>query len=146
MVTLGGDLQVQCFGIFNYRSYLKLLISLSSMLKLLSVRLPRMNVFLHVLLCTCSGLVACSVKSSESTFGFVNVFGSFVYTVFMKYTEAFHLSPHELFLFHQITVMDEKWTVFRRYSRFREMHKSLKFKYPEVRQFDPHLQLFTCSP
>lgn len=34
---------------------------------------------------------------------------------------------------HQITVMDDVWTVFRRYSRFREMHKSLKSKYPEVR-------------
>lgn len=32
----------------------------------------------------------------------------------------------------QVTVMDETWTVFRRYSRFREMHKSLKSKYPEV--------------
>lgn len=32
----------------------------------------------------------------------------------------------------QITVLDETWTVFRRYSRFREMHKSLKLKYPEV--------------
>lgn len=37
--------------------------------------------------------------------------------------------------FLQITVMDEMWTVFRRYSRFREMHKSLKLKYPEVRGF-----------
>uniref|UniRef100_A0A671SAF6 Kinesin-like protein KIF16B n=1 Tax=Sinocyclocheilus anshuiensis TaxID=1608454 RepID=A0A671SAF6_9TELE len=33
----------------------------------------------------------------------------------------------------KITVLDETWTVFRRYSRFREMHKSLKPKYPEVR-------------
>lgn len=24
------------------------------------------------------------------------------------------------------------WTVFRRYSRFRDMHRSLKLKYPEV--------------
>ncbi|XP_047434153.1 kinesin-like protein KIF16B [Mugil cephalus] len=32
----------------------------------------------------------------------------------------------------KITVMDETWTVFRRYSRFREMHKSLKLKYPEL--------------
>uniref|UniRef100_A0A8B9HTP0 Kinesin family member 16B n=1 Tax=Astyanax mexicanus TaxID=7994 RepID=A0A8B9HTP0_ASTMX len=32
----------------------------------------------------------------------------------------------------KITVLDETWTVFRRYSRFREMHKSLKMKYPEV--------------
>ncbi|KAF7689340.1 kinesin-like protein KIF16B isoform X1 [Silurus meridionalis] len=32
----------------------------------------------------------------------------------------------------KITVLDETWTVFRRYSRFREMHKSLKIKYPEL--------------
>ncbi|NXT34046.1 KI16B protein, partial [Pelecanoides urinatrix] len=32
----------------------------------------------------------------------------------------------------KITVLDETWTVFRRYSRFREMHKTLKLKYPEV--------------
>ncbi|XP_010076252.1 PREDICTED: kinesin-like protein KIF16B, partial [Pterocles gutturalis] len=31
----------------------------------------------------------------------------------------------------KITVLDETWTVFRRYSRFREMHKTLKMKYPE---------------
>ncbi|NWR69987.1 KI16B protein, partial [Centropus unirufus] len=32
----------------------------------------------------------------------------------------------------KITVLDETWTVFRRYSRFREMHKTLKLKYPEL--------------
>ncbi|CAL8270864.1 unnamed protein product [Gadus morhua 'NCC'] len=32
----------------------------------------------------------------------------------------------------KISVGDETWTVFRRYSRFREMHRSLKMKYPEV--------------
>ncbi|XP_075269628.1 kinesin-like protein KIF16B isoform X2 [Opisthocomus hoazin] len=32
----------------------------------------------------------------------------------------------------KITVLDETWTVFRRYSRFREMHKTLKLKYPEA--------------
>ncbi|KAM9455190.1 kinesin-like protein KIF16B isoform 3-T3 [Clarias gariepinus] len=32
----------------------------------------------------------------------------------------------------KITVLDETWTVFRRYSRFREMHKFLKVKYPEL--------------
>uniref|UniRef100_A0A4W4GKQ1 Kinesin motor domain-containing protein n=1 Tax=Electrophorus electricus TaxID=8005 RepID=A0A4W4GKQ1_ELEEL len=39
----------------------------------------------------------------------------------------------------KITVLDETWTVFRRYSRFREMHKSLKMKYPElaVLEFPP---------
>ncbi|XP_053140511.1 kinesin-like protein KIF16B isoform X3 [Hemicordylus capensis] len=31
----------------------------------------------------------------------------------------------------KITVLDETWTVFRRYSRFREMHQTLKLKYPE---------------
>ncbi|XP_063104736.1 kinesin-like protein KIF16B isoform X10 [Cavia porcellus] len=31
----------------------------------------------------------------------------------------------------KITVLDETWTVFRRYSRFREMHKTLKLKYAE---------------
>ncbi|KAM6086732.1 kinesin-like protein KIF16B isoform 4-T4 [Theristicus caerulescens] len=31
----------------------------------------------------------------------------------------------------KITVLEETWTVFRRYSRFREMHKTLKLKYPE---------------
>ncbi|XP_064331971.1 kinesin-like protein KIF16B isoform X9 [Camelus dromedarius] len=35
----------------------------------------------------------------------------------------------------KITVLDETWTVFRRYSRFREMHKTLKLKYAEI----PHL-------
>lgn len=33
--------------------------------------------------------------------------------------------------------MDEKWTVFRRYSRFLEMHRGLKLKYPEVRDASP---------
>ncbi|OXB63744.1 hypothetical protein ASZ78_003141 [Callipepla squamata] len=32
----------------------------------------------------------------------------------------------------KMTVLDETWTVFRRYSRFREMHRTLKLKYPEV--------------
>uniref|UniRef100_A0A673G8T3 Kinesin-like protein KIF16B n=1 Tax=Sinocyclocheilus rhinocerous TaxID=307959 RepID=A0A673G8T3_9TELE len=36
----------------------------------------------------------------------------------------------------KITVLDETWTVFRRYSRFREMHKSLKLKYPELAALD----------
>ncbi|XP_028297906.1 kinesin-like protein KIF16B isoform X2 [Gouania willdenowi] len=35
----------------------------------------------------------------------------------------------------KINVGDETWTVFRRYSRFREMHHSLKSKYPEVSSF-----------
>ncbi|XP_052506563.1 kinesin-like protein KIF16B isoform X2 [Budorcas taxicolor] len=32
----------------------------------------------------------------------------------------------------KITVLDETWTVFRRYSRFREMHKTLKLKHAEL--------------
>ncbi|XP_073670449.1 kinesin-like protein KIF16B isoform X2 [Paramisgurnus dabryanus] len=36
----------------------------------------------------------------------------------------------------KITVLEETWTVFRRYSRFREMHKSLKSKYPELASLD----------
>ncbi|XP_029009279.1 kinesin-like protein KIF16B isoform X3 [Betta splendens] len=43
----------------------------------------------------------------------------------------------------KITVMDETWTVFRRYSRFREMHKNLKLKYPELAALDfPPKKLF----
>ncbi|KAM6940418.1 kinesin-like protein KIF16B [Xenentodon cancila] len=43
----------------------------------------------------------------------------------------------------KITVMEETWTVFRRYSRFREMHKSLKFKYPELAALEfPPKKLF----
>uniref|UniRef100_A0A7N8Y4W9 Kinesin-like protein KIF16B n=1 Tax=Mastacembelus armatus TaxID=205130 RepID=A0A7N8Y4W9_9TELE len=43
----------------------------------------------------------------------------------------------------KITVMDETWTVFRRYSRFREMHKSLKLKYPELAALEfPPKKLF----
>uniref|UniRef100_A0A674DZB7 Kinesin-like protein KIF16B n=1 Tax=Salmo trutta TaxID=8032 RepID=A0A674DZB7_SALTR len=42
-----------------------------------------------------------------------------------------------------ITVMDETWTVFRRYSRFREMHKTLKMKYPELAALEfPPKKLF----
>ncbi|KAA0722012.1 Kinesin-like protein KIF16B [Triplophysa tibetana] len=36
----------------------------------------------------------------------------------------------------KITVLEESWTVFRRYSRFREMHKCLKLKYPELAALD----------
>uniref|UniRef100_A0A8D0D842 Kinesin-like protein KIF16B n=1 Tax=Sander lucioperca TaxID=283035 RepID=A0A8D0D842_SANLU len=43
----------------------------------------------------------------------------------------------------KITVMDEMWTVFRRYSRFLEMHKSLKLKYPELAALEfPPKKLF----
>ncbi|XP_055761891.1 kinesin-like protein KIF16B [Salvelinus fontinalis] len=39
--------------------------------------------------------------------------------------------------------MDETWTVFRRYSRFREMHKTLKMKYPELAALEfPPKKLF----
>ncbi|KAM4595153.1 kinesin-like protein KIF16B isoform 2-T2 [Fundulus diaphanus] len=43
----------------------------------------------------------------------------------------------------KICVMDETWTVFRRYSRFREMHKSLRGKYPELAALEfPPKKLF----
>ncbi|XP_075319385.1 kinesin-like protein KIF16B isoform X4 [Odontesthes bonariensis] len=43
----------------------------------------------------------------------------------------------------KISVNDETWTVFRRYSRFREMHKSLKLKYPELAALEfPPKKLF----
>ncbi|KAM4595155.1 kinesin-like protein KIF16B isoform 4-T4 [Fundulus diaphanus] len=44
---------------------------------------------------------------------------------------------------YEICVMDETWTVFRRYSRFREMHKSLRGKYPELAALEfPPKKLF----
>ncbi|XP_004687213.1 PREDICTED: kinesin-like protein KIF16B isoform X2 [Condylura cristata] len=43
----------------------------------------------------------------------------------------------------KITVLDETWTVFRRYSRFREMHKTLKLKYAELASLEfPPKKLF----
>ncbi|NXY71905.1 KI16B protein, partial [Glareola pratincola] len=43
----------------------------------------------------------------------------------------------------KITVLDETWTLFRRYSRFREMHKILKLKYPELATLEfPPKKLF----
>uniref|UniRef100_A0AAQ5ZD04 Kinesin-like protein KIF16B n=1 Tax=Amphiprion ocellaris TaxID=80972 RepID=A0AAQ5ZD04_AMPOC len=43
----------------------------------------------------------------------------------------------------KITVMEDSWTVFRRYSRFREMHRSLKLKYPELAALEfPPKKLF----
>ncbi|XP_015275304.1 PREDICTED: kinesin-like protein KIF16B, partial [Gekko japonicus] len=43
----------------------------------------------------------------------------------------------------KITVLDETWTVFRRYSRFREMHQRLKLKYPELAALEfPPKKLF----
>ncbi|XP_053140513.1 kinesin-like protein KIF16B isoform X5 [Hemicordylus capensis] len=43
----------------------------------------------------------------------------------------------------KITVLDETWTVFRRYSRFREMHQTLKLKYPELATLEfPPKKLF----
>ncbi|XP_032103924.1 kinesin-like protein KIF16B isoform X8 [Sapajus apella] len=43
----------------------------------------------------------------------------------------------------KITVLDETWTVFRRYSRFREMHKALKLKYAELAALEfPPKKLF----
>ncbi|KAL1287365.1 KIF16B [Ovibos moschatus] len=43
----------------------------------------------------------------------------------------------------KITVLDETWTVFRRYSRFREMHKTLKLKHAELATLEfPPKKLF----
>ncbi|XP_037103976.1 kinesin-like protein KIF16B isoform X2 [Syngnathus acus] len=43
----------------------------------------------------------------------------------------------------KMSVKDETWTVFRRYSRFRELHKSLKSKYPQLAILDfPPKKLF----
>lgn len=43
----------------------------------------------------------------------------------------------------KISVLDETWTVFRRYSRFREMHKTLKLKYAELAALEfPPKKLF----
>ncbi|XP_053317275.1 kinesin-like protein KIF16B [Spea bombifrons] len=43
----------------------------------------------------------------------------------------------------KITVLEETWTVFRRYSRFREMHKTFKIKYPELTALEfPPKKLF----
>uniref|UniRef100_A0A674PFD8 Kinesin-like protein KIF16B n=1 Tax=Takifugu rubripes TaxID=31033 RepID=A0A674PFD8_TAKRU len=43
----------------------------------------------------------------------------------------------------KITVHNDTWTVFRRYSRFREMHRSLKLKYPELAALEfPPKKLF----
>ncbi|XP_041071216.1 kinesin-like protein KIF16B isoform X2 [Carcharodon carcharias] len=32
----------------------------------------------------------------------------------------------------KVTILEDTWTVFRRYSRFRELHKIMKVKYPEI--------------
>ncbi|XP_059504306.1 kinesin-like protein KIF16B isoform X2 [Stegostoma tigrinum] len=32
----------------------------------------------------------------------------------------------------KVTILEDTWTVFRRYSRFRELHKTMKAKYPEI--------------
>ncbi|XP_038662945.1 kinesin-like protein KIF16B isoform X2 [Scyliorhinus canicula] len=32
----------------------------------------------------------------------------------------------------KVTIMEDTWTVFRRYSRFRELHKIMKVKFPEI--------------
>ncbi|XP_063104739.1 kinesin-like protein KIF16B isoform X13 [Cavia porcellus] len=48
-----------------------------------------------------------------------------------KDNEKLHNGTIQRKLKYEITVLDETWTVFRRYSRFREMHKTLKLKYAE---------------
>ncbi|XP_042317739.1 kinesin-like protein KIF16B isoform X4 [Sceloporus undulatus] len=43
----------------------------------------------------------------------------------------------------KISVLGETWAVFRRYSRFREMHQTLKLKYPELTELEfPPKKLF----
>ncbi|XP_078452248.1 kinesin-like protein KIF16B [Lampetra planeri] len=43
----------------------------------------------------------------------------------------------------KVTVLGETWSVFRRYSRFREMHKLMKARYPEVAELGfPPKKLF----
>lgn len=43
----------------------------------------------------------------------------------------------------KITILDETWTVFRRYSRFRELHRTMKIKYPEIASLEfPPKKLF----
>ncbi|XP_078261788.1 kinesin-like protein KIF16B [Rhinoraja longicauda] len=43
----------------------------------------------------------------------------------------------------KITILDETWTVFRRYSRFRELHRTMKVKYPEIASLEfPPKKLF----
>lgn len=43
----------------------------------------------------------------------------------------------------KLMVLDETWSVFRRYSRFREMHHSLRLKFPQVAALDfPPKKLF----
>ncbi|KAM9314469.1 kinesin-like protein KIF16B isoform 2-T2 [Pholidichthys leucotaenia] len=43
----------------------------------------------------------------------------------------------------KLTVMEDSWSVFRRYSRFREMHRSLRSKYPQLSALEfPPKKLF----
>uniref|UniRef100_A0A2D4FHZ5 Kinesin motor domain-containing protein n=2 Tax=Micrurus corallinus TaxID=54390 RepID=A0A2D4FHZ5_MICCO len=43
----------------------------------------------------------------------------------------------------KISVLDETWAIFRRYSRFREMHQTLKLKFPELAMLEfPPKRLF----
>ncbi|KAF4802593.1 Kinesin-like protein KIF16B [Turdus rufiventris] len=60
-----------------------------------------------------------------------------------KDNERHNNSTMQRKLKYEITVLDETWTVFRRYSRFRELHKTLKLKYPEVATLEfPPKKLF----
>ncbi|VFV41731.1 kinesin-like protein kif16b isoform [Lynx pardinus] len=57
--------------------------------------------------------------------------------------EKLHNGTIQRKLKYEITVLDETWTVFRRYSRFREMHKTLKLKYAELATLEfPPKKLF----
>ncbi|XP_078227540.1 kinesin-like protein KIF16B isoform X23 [Callithrix jacchus] len=61
----------------------------------------------------------------------------------MKDNEKLHNGTIQRKLKYEITVLDETWTVFRRYSRFREMHKTLKLKYAELAALEfPPKKLF----
>ncbi|XP_063104738.1 kinesin-like protein KIF16B isoform X12 [Cavia porcellus] len=60
-----------------------------------------------------------------------------------KDNEKLHNGTIQRKLKYEITVLDETWTVFRRYSRFREMHKTLKLKYAELATLEfPPKKLF----
>ncbi|XP_045384097.1 kinesin-like protein KIF16B isoform X8 [Lemur catta] len=64
-------------------------------------------------------------------------------TDIVKDNEKLHNGTIQRKLKYEITVLDETWTVFRRYSRFREMHKTLKLKYAELAALEfPPKKLF----
>ncbi|XP_057358692.1 kinesin-like protein KIF16B isoform X6 [Manis pentadactyla] len=66
----------------------------------------------------------------------------------MKDNEKLYNGTIQRKLKYEITVLDETWTIFRRYSRFREMHKTLKLKYAEkyLRDFFSMMLQSATSP